>query len=160
MSDNTRVVIPFGAMSHDTALNITILREDPHASYKAAAGLSSFRRITLENDATLSRAVTLTIPYVDEDGDGYLDGADIPEAELEICWFDESLKCWKPIENCSVDAQANTVTADVVHFTDFAVASLGPAPGVQDDEAEPAAGSSGSSGSGGGGGCFVGTTIR
>ena len=161
-NDNTSVEIPFGALSADTTLNITSMGNNPHADEGENDALKSFKRMTLENDTKIQKAITIVIPYKDENKDGYVDGTDIPETELGIYWYEAVDKKWKPIGNCSIDSEKNIVIAKVIHFTDFAVAPRDFAWEVAVDEASEETLDIGvgydtnvTAGGGGGGGCFL-----
>lgn len=73
--------------------------------------------------ATFVPPITITFTY---------DPADIPEgvdeANLTIAYYDSSLPGWVSLENVTVDTTEHTISADVSHFTAFAVIAYEPAP--------------------------------
>lgn len=85
------------------------------------------RSFTLEaSDASgqpvhrFQRAYTLTFRYTDED----VAAAGLQESQLNLYFFDEHARMWMPIlpcAGCSVDAEANVITAVLDHFTEFAL---------------------------------------
>ena len=111
----------------------------------------NFREVTLEGDPTLTKPVTITLPY-DETG-GQVAGTTGSESELFPCYWDGDQ--WVKITDYEVDLTNNLVACTVGHLTLFA---------LQGGEAEPAA-EDPVAGSGGtttgselhGSGCFIAT---
>ncbi|MFC1672213.1 PKD domain-containing protein, partial [Planctomycetota bacterium] len=154
-NDNTRVKIPFGALSKDTTMDITLLLQNPHSTGGTDHILGTVKRITLDDETDLSTAVEIVIPYSDQDNDGYVDGTDILETELRISWHDDANGVWQTLGEWTVDPDANTVTGKAVHFTDFVIGG----PIVEDVPVEDGAPEDHvpAAFSGGGGGCFIST---
>jgi hypothetical protein len=69
----------------------------------------------------LAEFARLTIPYIDTDDDGVIDGTDIPERYTSALYFSASSTEWKDIEVSHRDLRANLLTADTNHFTPFRV---------------------------------------
>ncbi len=88
------------------------------------------------------KAVTIKIPYPDEDNDGKVDGTKIKETTLKMYWYDETAGEWKSTLSCEINITENYVTAQVAHLTDFDL--------FGDDVNNNNPGS-------GGGGCFIST---
>ena len=70
-----------------------------------------------------NRPVTLTIPYPDADQDGIVDGTALFEKDLRVFWFDGF--DWRNMGG-KVDQVANTITANISHFSVYALFSGGP----------------------------------
>ncbi|MBK6880727.1 MAG: hypothetical protein IPI26_08305 [Elusimicrobia bacterium] len=73
----------------------------------------------------LAKPATLTLPYIDSDNDGIIDGS--PAASpvrvdtLSIWWLDESRGNWVRLPDPMIDTNEKTVSAGVSHFSVFAV---------------------------------------
>jgi hypothetical protein len=67
--------------------------------------------------------VLVSLPYVDNDNDGLVDGAGGPvkAKTLEMYWLDESKDLWVRLPSSTVDTAAKRVTAATPHFTTFAL---------------------------------------
>jgi hypothetical protein len=67
--------------------------------------------------------VSLTLSYKDDDNDGVVDGTSPPirESALSISWLDEELGVWVRVPGSAVDAARNTITADIPHFSVYAI---------------------------------------
>ena len=75
--------------------------------------------ITVPEHAPAFESGTLTLPYDPAKLDGF------PEQELRVFWFDPETQLWTPAsKNQVVDAEANTVTTPVSHFSVYAVLSM------------------------------------
>ena len=151
VDDGTGITIPYGAVGEETAATITVYEDNPHADTGAEGELMNFREVTLEGDPTLTKPVTITLPY-DETG-GQVAGTTGSESELFPCYWDGDQ--WVKITDYEVDLTNNLVACTVGHLTLFA---------LQGGEAEPAA-EDPVAGSGGtttgselhGSGCFIAT---
>lgn len=73
----------------------------------------------------LAKPATLTLPYIDADDDGIVDGS--PAASpvrvdtLSIWWLDEARGNWVRLPDPMIDPNEKTVSARVSHFSVFAV---------------------------------------
>lgn len=156
-SNGAGIKIPLGAISDDAiasgGLRIAIVEKGAvGASYTDIDGLpTSGGSPSLENlgrtisfDLNLNGGgidipevpLTLTIPYPDENDDGFVDGTSKRETDLEIWWYEESTGTWRRAISTIVDAENNFLTVTVGHLTDFGMfatvvsSALGGASGV------------------------------
>ncbi len=77
--------------------------------------------------------VELTFSYDDKDDDGTVDGTEIDEANLNVYYWNG--EAWDLIEGAERNAEENTITVTVNHFTVFALMQPEPAP---EPEPQPA----------------------
>jgi len=84
----------------------------------------------------------LVFSYDDQDDDGIVDGTSVSENTLGPYYYDGS---WKLIPS-TINTNANLITADVDHFTEFAILSS------SSQSSTPSTGDGGGGGGGGGGG--------
>ncbi|MBN1622456.1 MAG: Ig-like domain-containing protein [Endomicrobiales bacterium] len=89
---------------------------------------NSLRKITAyktggQFTGNFQQGVNIVIPYTEtingmiQDDSGYL----VKENSLKVYWLDEDRNLWVRIPNSQVDTSANTVTAQVSHFSLFAL---------------------------------------
>lgn len=111
--EQVRVVIDSSGGLHDTDVWSAPDDQLLIGLGKAAAGPVVDIQVS-DPDAVIG--ATLTLPYADE---AVVLGA---ESDLRIAWFDEENQLWMPTTGAAqVDTANNTVTAEVDHFTRFAV---------------------------------------
>jgi transcriptional regulator with XRE-family HTH domain len=73
--------------------------------------------------ATFAPPITLTFTY---NPASLAEG--VAEADLTVAYYDSSLPDWVTLENVTVDTVNHTVSADISHFTAFAVVAYEPVP--------------------------------
>ena len=83
--------------------------------------------IAVKSDGTLfksnfNKAVTVAIPYLDRDGDGYVDGTSprVRVKNVTVFGLDESNGVWHKVPSVSLDSSGRTVSAGVWHFSVYA----------------------------------------
>ncbi|MCX5786245.1 MAG: lectin like domain-containing protein [Elusimicrobia bacterium] len=64
---------------------------------------------------------TITMAYPDADADGMVDGDNVREDLTWIYWLDEVSGSWVPLPGVSHDYSANTLSADVNHFSVYSI---------------------------------------
>ncbi|MBI4349998.1 MAG: hypothetical protein HY550_01035 [Elusimicrobia bacterium] len=69
--------------------------------------------------------VTITLSYPDDDNDGRIDMDLLRESTAWIYYLDPALGKWTPLPGVVRDASANTVSAQVSHFSVYSVRSAG-----------------------------------
>ncbi|MBI4396602.1 MAG: fibronectin type III domain-containing protein [Elusimicrobia bacterium] len=125
-----RVKLPDNAEVSEVEIS-SLSEPDVRALSAPPEGLVSAYDISIPGRANtvFQNPATLTLPYNDADGpdadgdgiadgDGLVDGTSIDERNLQAGWFDGS--SWRTIGGL-VDAERNTVTVQVTHFSLFAV---------------------------------------
>ncbi len=95
--------------------SVSVSQEDPALlpSFNALSPISAFE---VGPHAQFNRMATLTIPYLDEDDDGLVDGTGEDEKLLRVYWFDGIE--WRFVGG-SVDIVKNQVTAPISHLSLF-----------------------------------------
>ncbi len=127
----TKISIPANALDKD--INLVIKQLDHNntvivpASKNTSGLINNIANPIMAYDMqpenlTFKTPVTLTLLYVDNDNDGYIDGfgTSIRETELRIFWYDPNLKDWRYIGG-TVDPIANTITTKVTHFSMYGI---------------------------------------
>ena len=129
-----QVIIPTGTLASDTALTAELLQpEELDHTLPAAASLQRYLRLVLGNGQETFAAgseVELSFPYPDSDGDGLVDGLNIPPHALQLMWYNRVAKAWETtgITEVTVDTVRHVVHGKTAHFSDFAL--LGPGAGL------------------------------
>ncbi|OGY85581.1 MAG: hypothetical protein A3G01_03795 [Candidatus Kerfeldbacteria bacterium RIFCSPLOWO2_12_FULL_43_9] len=125
LPDGTIVKIPANALCTDGDVTVTadpatdVFRTNDAKLLMYAWNLEALQDGQLIE--SFNSNVTIIIPYsqevVDEEG--------IDESNLLAKFFDDSTSTWQTPDNVTVDTEANLVTAQVDHFTEFAVTNSG-----------------------------------
>jgi peptidoglycan hydrolase-like protein with peptidoglycan-binding domain/protocatechuate 3,4-dioxygenase beta subunit len=120
--DGAKVVLP--AQSTGTSGSVSVSVEpDPEVPQQGNAKVVGVGYdVRVHDDAgkeitDLNSAVTITIPYTDED----LVKQGITPQELKIAFWDENAGGWRELTASVVNEEDNTVTAVVDHLTRFAI---------------------------------------
>jgi hypothetical protein len=73
--------------------------------------------------SNFSAPVTVALPYLDEDGDGFVDGTSprVMVKNLQMAVLDESNNLWLKIPNAEVNTINKTITARIAHFSLYSV---------------------------------------
>ena len=136
VSEEAILIVGSAEYGPEDAPNISMsFTELPEGAYSLAANESSntsrdtsgflagnnFFEITSDL-ANGNFSVALTFSYADADQDGVVDGTGINENNLNVYYFDEDAGSWVIADaNPLRDADANTITITVDHFTSFAL---------------------------------------
>jgi len=75
-----------------------------------------------KHEKSFDKEIVISIPYVDEDQDGFVDGRNIDELTLDAYWFNEEAEKWKLLSDVLVFPQENLVTIKTNHFSLFGIA--------------------------------------
>lgn len=139
-TDGMRVTVPAGAYSGNLFISISTVaasRTDPaDAASPASNELLAYdlaREFRAVNSAgapvtVFASPLTLTLAYPDANDDGRIDGDLARESLAWIYYLDEALGKWTPLEGVARDADANTLTVQVPHFSVYSVRT---APGAE-----------------------------
>ncbi len=125
----TSVVFPEGALEEETKITITQLDADSEPRIRDARTILSSKPVTVydfdANGAKLKKPVTLTMLYIDVDGegnrgDGKVDDTDnsLDAAVLKLFYWDGF--SWRYVGG-TVNTEKHTVTATVSHFSKYAL---------------------------------------
>lgn len=121
-----KIVIPAGALDDST----TTVRfvSDPSGAPPAPAGvldmeMSAEVRIMSSGQTALSggKLASLTFTYVDDNGDGIVDGTSVRADDMEVRSAETAAGPWRGDVATSVDRDARTITGYTSHFSFFAV---------------------------------------
>lgn len=92
---------------------------EPTGTQPLLRGLAPVRVFELGPDnITFNRPGTISLPYMDQDQDGVVDGTTVNENDLRIFWHDGVE--WRSVGG-RVDTAANRVTARISHFSLYAL---------------------------------------
>lgn len=122
----TGLIVPPGALTGDVEISVrTLVRETLQPfNNMAPAAAYDFGPDGLK----FSRPITMTLLYFDKNQDGVVDGTGMNETDLKFFWYDGYT--WRNLGG-TVNASANTVTAQVAHFSTFGLFPAG-APSASD----------------------------
>ncbi|MHB0995693.1 MAG: M6 family metalloprotease domain-containing protein [Elusimicrobiales bacterium] len=139
-TDGMAVAVPAGAYSANLFISISTVassRTDPADGASATSNeLLAYdlaREFLAVNSAgtpvtVFASPLTLTLSYPDANNDGRIDGDLARESLAWIYYLDETLGKWTPVDGVVRDAAANTLTAQVSHFSVYSVRT---APGAE-----------------------------
>lgn len=132
IADGTSVSVPTGSVETTVWMKVVINEsapvDAPISSNLVTVGSGVFREFTRQDGLrTFPGLVTITLPYPDTDAlDDVVGVLPYLERDLAIYRYDETLKVWIKEPTSTVDPRTNTVSAQVNHFTQFAVFFTGP----------------------------------
>ncbi len=120
MSCPAEVQIPAGCLSNDeTKVTVKLNPDTPRSDRLKAAG-SSIEIELHSGQSNLAGEATLTLPYVDEDDDGIVDGKNIRAQDLAVFYYNPAHRKWDKMSG-SVNRKNKTVIARTSHFSLFAL---------------------------------------
>ncbi|MFH1854058.1 MAG: alpha/beta fold hydrolase [Candidatus Omnitrophota bacterium] len=174
LSDRTCLILPAGILDEDDVVNIEkieeseIFNEITIEEKGNIAPVGEYREYKFEKRRDVfEKEITISIPYLDEDEDGFVDGKDIAELTLDAYWFNEDALEWKILSDTLIFPKENLVTVKTNHFSLFGIAGIevkgGDVTSPQnperdsDNESSSDSGGGGGGSSGGGGSCFIAT---
>jgi hypothetical protein len=115
----TRVDIPPGALNIDTLITIEeaqVHPETPIPLSLAPAGL----KISFQPDGIkFNKPIYITIPYLDDNDDGIVDGTNTSENEIYALSFDDESKQWLYVLKVSQNTQDKNITIISDHFCTY-----------------------------------------
>ncbi|QTA78787.1 ZU5 domain-containing protein [Desulfonema limicola] len=113
-----RIEVPSAAVDHDIILtmNHAELTTDLPDGLNLASPVVDFG----PSGTLFNESVLITIPYYDDDNDGYLDSLGLPEENVQALSYSDK---WEYLETVSLDTLANKIIVKANHFTNFCVAS-------------------------------------
>lgn len=136
-SDGNAVSLPAGAYPGSLYVSISTTASAAMASADLASpdswkiqNSNLAREFTARNSAwapvtTFSSTVTITLSYPDADNDGRIDMDLIKESTAWLYYLDTSAGKWLPVPGVRRNASANTLSAEVTHFSVYSVRSAG-----------------------------------
>jgi len=120
--DGTKVIVPEGALLEDTKISIKVVpKEELIKPTNRNIKLIGVARDFGPSGVVFNKPVTITIPYTSADLDPDYDGVpNFNEGKLEIFFW--SGTDWVKVASKGRDTASKTISADVNHFTIFALA--------------------------------------
>ncbi|MFC1521520.1 OmpL47-type beta-barrel domain-containing protein [Elusimicrobiota bacterium] len=140
MGDGTKAMVPKGAIDKEERLVIRAVPQQEVApqlppAQSSLKPIGIFREYTFESGKKFfENPITITLPYLDNNDDGIVDGTDIRVSELKIYYFNDNTGKWEKVKSQSPAStsmksltfegleSSNTgkhVQANVDHFTLF-----------------------------------------
>jgi hypothetical protein len=136
---HTQVVIPALALETDTTVSLARIYCPP-GFISGKANLNKFVHFG-PSGTKFKKNVTIKIPYTSAE---LHDAGLTQNSTLTIYWYNPKMKAWEAVPGTTQDTLRQLVTANIDHFSTYALAEGNP-------------GSGGGGGGGGGGGCFIAT---
>jgi len=136
-SDGTSVAVPDGAYTGTLFISISTVPASTVAAYDSASADSTkifssdlAREFTARDGAgaavtTFLAPLTITMTYPDGDNDGRIDMDLLRETTAWIYYMDPVAAKWTPLPGVVRNAAANTLSAEVSHFSVYSVRSAG-----------------------------------
>lgn len=136
-SDGTSVAVPDGAYTGTLFISISTVPAAAVAAYDAASADSTkifssdlAREFTARDGAGAAvtaflAPLTITMTYPDGDNDGRIDMDLLRESTAWIYYMDPVAGKWTPLPGVARNAAANTLSAEVSHFSVYSVRSAG-----------------------------------
>lgn len=149
-SDGSGITLPAGAYAGTILLSVSTAPAAALAGPDAASpdsfkiyGYDLARDFSARNTAgapvtVFAAPVTITLGYPDANDDGRIDMDLIEESKAWIYYLDPAAGRWTPVPGVTRDAGANTLSAQVSHFSVYSVRAAGDAgPGIGELRAYP-----------------------
>ena len=142
--DGTKVELPPDAVLEDVNVAISTLTTETalineananitdDLSVSAIEGADLYREFTATEDISslnitnFQTDITITIPYIDANQDGIVDGTGVKESELGMFHLNDVLSKWELVSNSQTDFSSNTVRASMNHFSIFSLMKISP----------------------------------
>jgi len=113
-----RIVIPAGAMNRLFRLSINEIRDTSPLPLAGGQRLASkVIEFTKDQVGKFDRDVTVSLRF----NAGSIRREDV---EVSLCWLDEELGEWVPLDNRKVDWEKGEISGTMNHFTKFAVLAI------------------------------------
>jgi len=119
------IEIPEGAMDADAVITAEIpTHEEMATRLSGILATDRFVRLRLSSGQRIfspGKEVRITIPYLDDNNDGIVDGTAIPVADLTMRWYDPASSTWEAsgLSDLVINQAAKTISALSNHFSDF-----------------------------------------
>ena len=109
--------IPYGALLHNEFIEISFEEKKLYiAEYSIPAGESIKYG---PEGTTLNKQIILTLPYLDADNDGLVDGTTISESQVKAKYFNPKTEEWEGVEISDRDLDLNRVSILTDHFSNY-----------------------------------------
>jgi hypothetical protein len=116
-SFGAKISVPSNALTENILLSIQKSNNaaSPPAETFPAGEVISF----LPEGTVFKEAVTISLPYLDKDHDGYIDGTSISEENIRAMVFNKQSNLWQDIPLTGLDTENNLLQIQTTHFTDY-----------------------------------------
>lgn len=117
--------IPKGALNSDTVITAEIpTYEETATRLSGIQATDRFVRLRLssgQQSFVAGKEVQITIPYLDDNNDGIVDGTSMFASDLTLRWYNPATSTWdvSGISGLVINQEAKTITAMTNHFSDF-----------------------------------------
>ncbi|QTH40615.1 S-layer homology domain-containing protein [Cohnella sp. LGH] len=113
-----RIVIPAGAMNRLFRLSINEIRDTSRLPFADGQRLASkVIEFTKDQAGKFDRDVTVSLRFNAE-------SIRREDAEVSLCWLDEELGRWLPLDNRKADWEKGEISGTINHFAKFAVLAI------------------------------------
>lgn len=118
----TKIDIPADALATDTLITVkqTTLDRTLPPEATIAGNVVYFG----PSGTTFDKDVVVTMKYNDADNDGFIDGTNIPEDNVQPVYYDEEMGKWLYLRKISQDKVNKTITFATSHFSTMSTVSL------------------------------------
>lgn len=118
-----KVYIPVGALSHNSNISICSISSPVGMSsgYSQAGHYVYFG----PEGITFNTPVSISLPYHDDDHDGFLDGTIVSEMNISVLHYDSTAGQWTELPIVSQDTDRNIVNVETTHFSVYSTAHKG-----------------------------------
>ena len=121
----TIVIIPKGVLDNDNAtVEITVNPTDTPEVQEGITSINEIREIAITDAVLNNGAITVIMPYKDENNDSIIDNTQIAEENLIICYYDLLTLRWKSVSDVSVNKVNNTCVFNPGHLSYFGIFSV------------------------------------
>lgn len=110
------VTVPPNALSGTEYITVRTITENLPEEFKYAAAAMDFS----SNSNVFNDYIQISLPYLDANNDGFVDGTDIPENDIMIVTFDSVAGKWNEVPIKTLDTANNIITFEVNHFSLYA----------------------------------------
>jgi uncharacterized protein (TIGR02145 family) len=109
--------IPYGALLYNEIIKISFEEKKLYiAEYSIPAGESIKYG---PEGTTFNKQIILTLPYLDADNDGLVDGTTISESQVKAKYFNPITEEWEGVEIIDRDLDLNRVYIKTDHFSNY-----------------------------------------
>jgi len=119
------VQIPCSSLADEKVkLTLTVNPKEVPDPGKNLNQTGSCVRVELSNgqaELLAFKQATISIPYRDNDKDGYVDGRGIPQKTLYMFWYDERTSKWRKVTTMDVDFDSRICSARTGHLSLFSI---------------------------------------
>jgi len=123
IAGGTILDLPYHSLDANATGALISLPGNPRPGKRARStiGLLSFTRVVLEGIGALQRPAALSIPYLDIDSDGFVDGTGVLENDLTIFGYNPVAGEWQVLPESTVHRAENFVQVRILAAGEYAL---------------------------------------